>query len=489
VRTLVFHASGLTPDRLRLRRNRDSRPWIAGAILLLGLAAISSLFPQRRLAFPVLAVLDAPVNFGVVTVGVESSQQFRIRNDGGADLAIGSVRLVSTAPEGFQVSNACDGQVLHPLDECPVKVLFKPQTSRPLHAELQVTDKSGEREMRLIATAGMSVSTTPQDKSPDVVKSDAITESGTPAGAGTTPVRKAQTGVGSAPSNQVKISEPKPIIVPPTVFTIGFDPQPLIFPSVHVGDSVNKSLVVINQGNANLRIGSIQLAGEHRDDYTLSDTTCPQKDLFPNTRACTLSITFRPSEPGQHDATIMVSDPKGLDHVARLSGLALPPNIPIATLDPPTVELSGTEPVGTVRIRNTGGGTLQIGQPWLGGKNKNDFDVTTCGRLALQNGDEPCLVHVRYKPGIMARGRGYSVAELSLSNNTSNSPVSATVVGRTEPTTRSNPLVEQLIGVAIGELAQQHGKPAPDAVDVKPTGIIRRPPTQYERPAANDIIR
>jgi hypothetical protein len=250
-------------------------------------------------------------------------------------------------------------------------------------------------------------------------------------------------------------------------------PNPLRLDAVNVGEMSTGSLQLTNQGTTNFRIRSLGFEGEHSDDFSFS-TDCAKAGISTGA-SCSVEITFHPNEPGFHEADFSVSDERGGDHSVKVTGQALKPRQPMLAIDPPRLDLTSAEPSGTIRIRNSGGGVLQISQPYLAGKDKNDFRIDACPQVALRPTDPACVVQVTYKPGPIARNKEFSVAAVNVSSDVQPNPESTAVTGTTPRRTPRPPTeAERQLSKAIADLFQQLGQP-------KPKGVTTDTPTTNSR--------
>ena len=84
-------------------------------------------------------VTPSSKGYGDVAVGTAATQTFRIRNNGGSAINIGSLSLVGSHPGQFARANdGCSQQALGPGAECTVRVKFSPKSIGSKSAQLDV---------------------------------------------------------------------------------------------------------------------------------------------------------------------------------------------------------------------------------------------------------------------------------------------------------------------------------------------------------------
>ena len=87
-------------------------------------------------------VSPTSMTFGTVTVGSTSTlQSVTVRNDGTADLILGTIALGGANPDQFKQAAAqdlCSGHTLTPTQTCTVGIKFKPTTTGAKTANLAI---------------------------------------------------------------------------------------------------------------------------------------------------------------------------------------------------------------------------------------------------------------------------------------------------------------------------------------------------------------
>ena len=93
-------------------------------------------------ATPVIFVSPLSMPFGTVPVGSASTlQNVTVRNDGTADLILGTIALGGANPDQFKQAAAqdlCSGRTLAPTQTCTVGIKFKPTTAGAKSATLTI---------------------------------------------------------------------------------------------------------------------------------------------------------------------------------------------------------------------------------------------------------------------------------------------------------------------------------------------------------------
>jgi hypothetical protein len=196
-----------------------------------------------------------------------------------------------------------------------------------------------------------------------------------------------------------------------------------------------------------LTISSITITGTNGDDFTkTTGTGACGASLAANT-SCQIYATFTPSLVGAETATLSVNDnATGSPQMAALTGTGTAPPAPVASLSPTTLAFGNqavntSSAVMTTTLSNTGTGVLNIVGIYLNEPSEEDVvkgpqasaitilsspdyaATTTCG--ATLAAGATCTISVTFDP----QSTGSLPGTLSVSDNASNSPQTATLTG------------------------------------------------------------
>jgi hypothetical protein len=419
------------PNRRQFRGGKA-----AAAVLVLVGAVLAS---GRYLTVP-FQLTPGPLRFDNVPVGSQSAPQFvTVTNpDGRGKLHIQSVSLAGNNAAVFGLSwSGCESATIEPKSSCMIGVSFHPTAPGTETASLLVSSgPGGQRAVSLIGSAPTSPgvpSPPPPGPIPIPTPTPPVIEAPTPTPAPTpapipTPVRVTPKPPPTPPA-------PAPVTPPPTpppiertvIDTIA--PAVVQFGAVAVGSGTEQSVIVTSTGNTPVALGQARITGDHWSEFRIVSDTCSNRAVPAH---CTLQIAFIPTETGQHNSTVTLSDNTTRGRLtAWLVGTALPPPVPVADLQPVRIALTRLDFEHSLELRNTGSGALKTGKVELGGRNPEDFTVDPrgCANASLPPG-QSCTMSVTFRPDIAKKERHkVSEATIIVPDNAAGSPHTALVTG------------------------------------------------------------
>lgn len=297
--------------------------------------------PPGDAAFTITPALQ---NFGDLAVGASSSDAaFTVTNVGmSASGAITTAIGGAGAPSYSITANTCAGMTLAPAATCMISVRFSPT---------QIGSLTGT----LTASAGTA------------------TASATLEGRGV---------------------EDAGLSISPTPFDFG--------PTAVGTPTAATTFTVRNTGDEPSGTISITLGGAHAAQFTLGADTCNGMTLGADA-SCTVEVTYSPSVPGSHAASLQATASPGSTATASLTGSAAQP----ATLRlTPGVQDFGTVVEGSPSsdveflLSNPGGVPTEIVAHTFGGTDASEFSIatSTCSGAPLLAG-ATCRIVVRFTAG------------------------------------------------------------------------------------------
>jgi hypothetical protein len=152
-------------------------------------------------------------------------------------------------------------------------------------------------------------------------------------------------------------------------------PAAINFIDTTVGQSVSDSTALLtNTGTEALNV-TVTIAGADQSDFSV--TPCPSP-LAVRT-SCKITVTFKPTQAGARQATLIVADSVG-PQTLQLTGNGLAAD-PAVSLAPPTLTFAATttgvlSASQSVVLTNTGNANLHISSILVGGQNSTDFSIT-----------------------------------------------------------------------------------------------------------------
>lgn len=177
-----------------------------------------------------------------------------------------------------------------------------------------------------------------------------------------------------------------------------------------------KQLLVRNRGSTPVKLGAVDVLGEHAADFALDSKAC-QQVLDPD-NSCALRVVFTPGALHDRSARVVVdSDPPGRPAEAALAGSGRQPRKEIAVT--PTVLDFGLHQAGStsdaepVRVDNVGEQPVSLGAPKVAAddaENARAFAVSKpCAKPTLEPGAS-CQIEVTFTPAAPETGYGATLS-------------------------------------------------------------------------------
>jgi hypothetical protein len=169
---------------------------------------------------------------------------------------------------------------------------------------------------------------------------------------------------------------------------ITFYPPQIDFGKVIVGNTVDTTLNIKNNGNATLIISNIQLTGTNTNYFSVVPPQLPIAVSPGDSLA--LAVSYTPFDNANHSAIIefQTNIPGASSAFVALSGDGVAPIISIVpdTLDFGTVQVADTA-LGQIIIRNNGDTTLVVQQIDISGPNSGTFSLATLLPITIETGN------------------------------------------------------------------------------------------------------
>jgi hypothetical protein len=215
--------------------------------------------------------------------------------------------------------------------------------------------------------------------------------------------------------------------------TVTITPGGLNFGAQDVGLASNAVAIEYMNTNASstVDLSTIAFAGDYKQVFPgTTPGDCPSGLIQPSTY-CNIWVVFTPSGPGSRLGTITITDDaSSAPHIIHLSGTG---EVPQDMFSPTSLtftpaQIIGTPSTLTVKLTNTGQGTLDIAS-WgitavTGNTGSADFSQTsTCGDTLNSGGS--CTFSVIFNPSMS----GTRTANLTIFDNAPGSPHNITLQG------------------------------------------------------------
>lgn len=230
---------------------------------------------------------DLQVPFGDITVGSASDQSVTVANVGDVDLLIGTIALANSIVAPFStMDDLCSGQTLAPAGNCTLTVRFSPTATGHYTDSFDIPSDDPDENPVTVSVNGTGT-TIPV---PDIIVTDGV-----------------------APVIDLQVP----------------------FGNVTVGNTLDKTVTIKNDGNANLIIGMIGQNTPLAAPFSILNDTCSGL-ILAQTETCTLDVRFLPDVTGTINDIFDIpsNDPDEKQVTVNVSGTGLsavtnnPPSIP-----------------------------------------------------------------------------------------------------------------------------------------------------------------
>jgi hypothetical protein len=206
----------------------------------------------------------------------------------------------------------------------------------------------------------------------------------------------------------------------PTVPSASLSKASVAFASQLVGTSSPAQTVrLTNTGGGSLTLSGLSIGGAHPSDFGRAGT-CSTSTSLASGQYCDMTITFTPLATGTRSASLVVSsNATGSPHTVALSGTGAAQSavasLSVDQLSYGSIAVATTSGAKTVRLSNSGDGTLSISSIGIGGTNPGDFARSGCAAGTSLAAGAYCDIAVTFTPS----ASGSRSAMLSIGTNAS----------------------------------------------------------------------
>ncbi len=362
----------LTLDMLKYRLLIDFDPSFStftasfvgqGGNSSLVIATLNSGRPEIAVTDSVAPADDLQVPFGNVTELASATQTVTVTNTGGANLLLGAVGLANPLAAPFALANDnCTGATVLPAASCTFNVTFSPGSVGAFSDSVDIPSNDADEPSVTVSVSG----------------------SGT-----------------AQPVPNISVTDS----VPPTT------DQLVPFGSATVGSTVNETVTVSNEGNADLVLGSVAVANALAAPFSIVSDTCSGQTVAP-AASCTLGVRFQPTSAGALSDSFDIPSNDAADPTVTVgvSGTGTAVSTPgISVTDDTLPEddrlipfgnvTEGTERIRTVTVTSVGDADLLLGAIAVANPLAEPFSLgtDTCSAQTLAPAAR-CTVTVIYSP-------------------------------------------------------------------------------------------
>ena len=230
-----------------------------------------------------ISLSETVIDFGARSLNSASDPRgVTLANDGQQPVRLGDASLSATRDFRLSRESTCQVElILAPGDTCEILAVFRPSAEG---------DRTAEISLSIDLDNSDSNNSDPDNRRSGNAISQTIT----------------LTGKGEAES----------------LPSVNFDTSQLDFGEVFIGQTVEETTEITNDGDAPLEIGEITVTGRGTSkEYTVvSDETCTEKTLLPDA-ACSVVLRFKPEKEGERAAKLQIKSNTETDSELILIGI------------------------------------------------------------------------------------------------------------------------------------------------------------------------
>jgi uncharacterized repeat protein (TIGR02543 family) len=330
-------SSGIQSSTMNIPSNDDMNA--TNTLLLTGEGVIT--------AMPIVSISANNIDFGEIGTGLSSVEQnIMIKNVGSATLSLNQMTLVGDSD--FTITyDTCSMKYLAPSTACNVRAVFKPIEQSDRAAALIIPSNDIDHPFMMVSF----------------------------------------TGRGAMP------------LIP----LISETPESIDFGTVTIGGWSKRRITVKNSGTGNLTVDKLQYKGS--TDISIAGDSCSGSPLAPSA-TCTVLLKYDPSSPKAVSGaiTILSNDPYSPYSNVTIVGTGVAVPKPHLEAYPSSIsfynaEVGITTTAHTVTIKNSGTGSLVIGQITKDGNDAAEFSTANdvCSNRTI-GPSTSCTVDVVYNP-------------------------------------------------------------------------------------------
>jgi archaellum component FlaF (FlaF/FlaG flagellin family) len=354
------------PVQYSRQQDRQRPSRKAGATVVLVLAILAVLYSRRG---PVVS-LPPGVVFGPQAVQSSSGKQsVLVTNNGVLPLHVQSAVITGDQAKDFELTdNDCPNSTIQPGQSCSIGIAFTPRLEGERNAVISLDDNASDSPQNL------------------VIK-----------------------GIGVRARLTVR-------------------PFSLEFGTQIIGVTSVQEVTIANVGTASVTVGEITVAGDGRG-FSISENSCVQVEI-PGGGICVVKVQFNPEVSGSQAAHLIVHDSSGdAPHEIPLSGSGTVTPSPVPDVHPSPLDF-GTQyleshSVKEVLVTNNGTAPLTIDATGVTGEGTGEFVLDNGCKGQILEPKQQCTIGVQFTP----RAPGAHSAELTISDNGSNSPQLVALAG------------------------------------------------------------
>ena len=391
---------------------------------------------QGPLGYPDISVTPNPVEFGSVNVGATSEKQVIVKNDGNANLVIGTITS-PTYPFSKATDN-CSGQTIAPNATCTVMYRFTPTTSGNFSSNSNIPSNDPDENPVTVTLNGTGSSAPSISVSKSGAGTGTVTSS--PAGIncgddcsevytqGTKVTLTAKADVnstftgwsgGGCSGTGTCIVIMNADIAVTAAFSAGppaisVSPSSLDFGSVKIGKKITKTLKITNISSRNL---VITFSGLEGTDFNIQGSSSV---IIKAKKSYSLKVLCTPTSGGLKTATLEIDSNDPDTPTLEISLTAtLPATTPDISVAQTSIEFGsvkvGKKTTKTLKIANNGSGDLVI---TLSGLEGTEFSIQGSSSVTIK-GKKSYSLKVLFTP----TSAELKTATLEITSNDPDTPV------------------------------------------------------------------
>lgn len=210
---------------------------------------MNSVVPEIAVTDSVAPATDLQVPFGTVAELTSATQTVTVTNSGTGNLVLGAIADAVPLAAPFALTNDnCTAATLTPAASCTFGLTFTPGSAAAFSDTLDIPSNDADEPSIIVTVTGTGTAT----PVPNISVTDSV-----------------------APATD----------------------QSVPFSNASIGSTVDETVTVTNDGNADLVIGTVGVADGLLAPFSIANDTCSGQTLVP-TGTCTLDVVFQPTAAG-----------------------------------------------------------------------------------------------------------------------------------------------------------------------------------------------
>jgi hypothetical protein len=198
------------------------------------------------------------------------------------------------------------------------------------------------------------------------------------------------------------------------------------FGTVRVNSMSARSVVIRNNGLADMDLGNVTIAGNNAAEFVAETNNCANATIASG-HTCTIPVRFTPTATGARTANLVVAQSGAADHTIALTGTGSVPGIETSpgTVNFLNQNVSTTSGEQVLTVRNTGAVSVTVSDARISGPGADEFAIVSNTCATPTGPGDVCRIGLRFLPA----AAGVREATLTLTSDAPGSPHAVELTG------------------------------------------------------------